>query len=109
MTDLTAIETVLLAAISDRPRYGYELVQRMSELTDGDLQVRPGNLYRVLHRLMERGLVKEIPSAAGSEEDERRRYFGATALGRRAAAAELAMYARVLKRAPALKEVLSDA
>lgn len=109
MNELTAIETVLLASISDRPRYGYELVQRMAELTDGGMQVRPGNLYRVLHRLMDRGLVRETPSADGSEEDERRRYFGATALGRRVAAAELAMYARVLKRAPALREVLSDA
>src|SRR5687768_17219101 len=108
MNELTAIETVLLAAVSDRPRYGYELVQRMAELTDGRFQVRPGNLYRVLHRLMERGLVKET-ATSGSSEDERRRYFGATALGRRVAAAELAMYARVLKRAPALKEVLSDA
>jgi DNA-binding PadR family transcriptional regulator len=108
MNELTAIETVLLAAVSDRPRYGYELVERMSELTDGRVQVRPGNLYRVLHRLVQRGFVVESDVAAPGE-DERRRYFGATALGRRAAAAELAMFTRVLKRAPALKEVLSDA
>jgi DNA-binding PadR family transcriptional regulator len=107
MSELTTVETVLLAALSDRPRYGYELVQRMSELTDGRMSLRPGNLYRVLDRMLERGLVAE--SAAADSSDERRRYFRATALGRRVAAEELAMYGMVLKRVPALKELLSDA
>ena len=107
MSELTTVETVMLAALSDRPRYGYELVQRMSELTDGRMSLRPGNLYRVLDRMLERGLVAE--SAAVDAGDERRRYFRATALGRRVAAEELAMYGMVLKRVPALKELLSDA
>ena len=67
-----------------------------------------GNLYRVLDRLLERGLVAET-GAVEADADERRRYFRATALGRRVAAAELAMYGMVLKRVPALKEMLSDA
>jgi DNA-binding PadR family transcriptional regulator len=108
MSELTTVETVMLAALSDRPRYGYELVQRMAELTDGRMSLRPGNLYRVLDRLLERGLVAET-GAAQADADERRRYFRATALGRRVAATELAMYGMVLKRVPALKELLSDA
>ena len=108
MSELTTVETVMLAALSDRPRYGYELVQRMDELTDGRMSVRAGNLYRVLDRLMERGLVTEA-AAADPRADERRRYFRATALGRRVAADELAMYGMVLKRVPVLKELLSDA
>ena len=108
MSELTTVETVMLAALSDRPRYGYELVQRMSELTDGRLSLRPGNLYRVLDRLLERGLVAES-GAVKADADERRRYFRATALGRRVAAAELAMYGTVLKRVPALTELLADA
>jgi DNA-binding PadR family transcriptional regulator len=107
MSALTAVETVILAALSDRARYGYELVQRMAELTDGRMSVRPGNLYRVLDRLLERGLVSET-EASERDADERRRYFRATALGRRVAADELAMYGMVLKRVPALKELLSD-
>jgi DNA-binding PadR family transcriptional regulator len=107
MVELTLVETILLAALSEQPGYGYDVVQRMSDLTDGRLQVRPGNLYRVLDRLMERGLVLETGAVA--EEDPRRRYFRASASGRRAAAEQLSMYSRVLKRAPALKELLSDA
>ena len=79
----------------------------MAELTDGRVQIRPGNLYRVLHRLAQRGLVRELEDA-GSADDERRRYFRATARGRRAAAEELALYARVLQRTPSLREALSD-
>jgi DNA-binding PadR family transcriptional regulator len=108
VSEPTALEVVILAAIADHPRYGYQLVQRIAELTDGRIDVRPGNLYRVLHRLVQRGLVRET-AGAGPGEDERRRYFQATALGRRVAARELAMYGRVLKRAPALRELLSDA
>jgi DNA-binding PadR family transcriptional regulator len=108
MSELTTVETVMLAALSDRARYGYELVQRMDELTDGRMSLRPGNLYRVLDRLLERGLVTEA-AATDPDADERRRYFRATALGRRVAADELAMYGMVLKRVPVLKELLSDA
>jgi DNA-binding PadR family transcriptional regulator len=107
MSDLTPVEMIVLAALSDRARYGYELVQRIGELTDERVQIRPGNLYRVIQRLMERGLVAER-GPAGRGEDERRRYFRATAAGCRVAADELAMYGRVLERSRGLKERLAD-
>jgi DNA-binding PadR family transcriptional regulator len=107
VAEQTALETIILAALSDRPRYGYQLVQRLAELTDDRVSIRPGNLYRVLHRLVQRGLVKERRGAAAGE-DERRRYFQATALGKRVAARELAMFSRVLRRTPALEELLPD-
>lgn len=103
---LTQVEALTLAAISDRARYGYDLVQRIAELTDGRLSIRPGNLYRVLHRLEERGLARELEDRVAPRGDERRRWFMATAAGRRAAAEELSMYARVLQRAPGLREAL---
>ena len=105
MNELTTLDLVTLAALADRERYGYELVQRIEELTDGRVAVRPGNLYRVLHRLSERGFVQE--TVVGDDADARRRYFRATARGRRVAAEELAMYQQLLKRTPALKELLS--
>ena len=105
---LTQVETVTLAAVADRPRYGYELVQRIAELTDGRIRIRPGNLYRVLHRLEERALVSEL-DASGAGSDPRRRYFGATAAGRRAAAVELVMYSRVLQRTQVLVEDVGGA
>jgi DNA-binding PadR family transcriptional regulator len=108
LTDLTPLEAIVIAALSDRARYGYELVERIAELTEGRMRVRPGNLYRVLERLGARGLVAETRDAAGEREDERRRYFRATARGVRAAGEELSFYGRVLGRAPGLRERAAD-
>jgi DNA-binding PadR family transcriptional regulator len=103
MDELTSLEAIVLAALADRPRYGYELVQRIDELTEGRKQIRPGNLYRVLERLEARGYAEEAVNAAEDGEDERRRYFRATRAGIRAAEEELSMYGRVLRRAGGLR------
>jgi len=102
MDELTRTELVVLAAMSEQARYGYELVDRIEELTSGHIRLRPGNLYRVIDRLLSHGLAAEVSPPAGV--DERRRYFRATARGRRAAAAQLSMYSTVLHRVPALRD-----
>jgi PadR family transcriptional regulator PadR len=107
--ELTRVEMVVLAALADQPRYGYELVQRIRALTDGSVTLRPGNLYRVLHRLEQRALVEELSPEPGETVDARRRYFAATAQGRQAAAAQLSMYARLLQRTPWLGEETAGA
>lgn len=104
MPELTSLEAIVLAALSDQPRYGYELVHRIDELTDGRRTVRPGNLYRILERLEARGLVEPAEEAWSEDEDERRRYFRATDAGVRAAEEELSMYGFVLRRAGGLRE-----
>lgn len=106
MEELTLTEVVVLAALADHPRYGYELVARIDEVTSGGVRMRPGNLYRVLHRLAQRELVRELEGQPSP--DERRRYFRATARGQRMASRQLAMYAGVLKRVPILRESLAD-
>lgn len=108
MNELTSIETVTLAALGVRAQYGYELVQEIERLTAGRVQMRPGNLYRILDRLTLRGLVREARKETGAGEDERRRYFELTAAGRRAAAAELSMYARMLQQVPALRDAVRN-
>ena len=105
--ELTSFEAIVLAAIADRPRYGYEMVERIAELTDGRRRVRPGNLYRVLEKLEARGLAEEV-AAAAEGEDERRRYFRATRAGVRAAEEELSMYGGVLRRARVLRQRPAD-
>lgn len=93
---LPPIEVLALAALGDRPRYGYELVERIEALTDGRVGVRPGNLYRVLHRLEARGWVEEAePPPPEAGEDDRRQYLRATPEGLRVAREQLEMYARV--------------
>jgi PadR family transcriptional regulator, regulatory protein PadR len=49
-------EPALLLLLRERPTHGYELLERLGELSPGE-RVDMGNLYRVLRALEEDGLV----------------------------------------------------
>ena len=49
-------EPALLLLLRERPAYGYELLERLPELT-GEARVEMGNLYRLLRALEEERLV----------------------------------------------------
>jgi DNA-binding PadR family transcriptional regulator len=76
---LRPLEFLVLAVLEDEPLHGYAMVQRIDSRTGGAVRVRPGDLYRVLYRLEKRDLLESSPK----ERDDRRRYYGLTALGRR--------------------------
>jgi PadR family transcriptional regulator len=49
-------EPALLLLLRERPTHGYDLLERLPELT-GQARVEMGNLYRLLRALEEEGLV----------------------------------------------------
>jgi PadR family transcriptional regulator, regulatory protein PadR len=49
-------EPALLLLLRERPAHGYDLLERIPELT-GEQRVEMGNLYRLLRALEEEGLV----------------------------------------------------
>lgn len=100
----TSLEVLTLAALSDEPRYGYLIASEIEALSDGQVQVRPGNLYRVLDRLESQGWIEPAEPPGGESPDERRRYYRATPEGRRVASLQLAMFARVLRTTPGLEQ-----
>ena len=55
-------EPALLALLAARPTHGYELIERMPELS-GEDRVDVGNLYRALRSLEDEGLVTSEWSA----------------------------------------------
>jgi PadR family transcriptional regulator, regulatory protein PadR len=72
-------EPALLLLLLERPAHGYDLLERLPELT-GEQRVEMGNLYRLLRALEEEGLV-------ASEWDETspgpaKRRYAITAQGR---------------------------
>lgn len=85
---LRGVELHILLSVVDRPRHGYAILQEAEDRTGG----RPGfeipTLYRALQRLREAGLVRPA-DAPEPDPDERREYWKATELGRRALEAEL--------------------
>jgi DNA-binding PadR family transcriptional regulator len=95
----------ILVSIADRDRHGYAIMQDVASRTDGKLRLGPGTLYGAVKRMLEAGLIEEgaeprntgSPGSLGSN-DERRRYYHITPLGRRVAAEESARLAKLLRQ-----------
>src|SRR5690242_10802241 len=70
-------------------RHGYAIMREAAERSSGRIELQAGALYRLLARLLENGLVVESQRRpAADADDERRRYYRITALGKRTIAAE---------------------
>ena len=87
-----------LLALKDQERHGYGIKKSVAERSGGAIDLEPGTLYRLMARLLKQGLIGEsdrrpVPEA----DDERRRYYRITDLGRKVLAAEAARMADLLK------------
>ena len=79
---------VLLALAGD-DLHGYAILKEVELRTSGKVRLSTGTLYGIIKRLVNDGLISERRSKpADASEDERRRYYRLTALGRETAAAE---------------------
>jgi DNA-binding PadR family transcriptional regulator len=97
---LKPVDLELLLALAGQERHGYGLVQAIAEHTGGLVMLDPGNLYRVIKRLLEDGLVAETGQRQADDAGgERRRYYRLTPLGGRVLTAELERL-RALVNAP---------
>ena len=52
-----------------RPNHGYGVIQRVQQLTDGDIVLAPGTMYGSLSKMEKDGLIAFV-----AEEDKRRIY-----------------------------------
>jgi DNA-binding PadR family transcriptional regulator len=79
----------ILLALADEERHGYGIMQDVARQTDDALQLGPGTLYGCLKRMLAAGLVEESDERPDPAlDDERRRYYRMTALGKRVVRAE---------------------
>ncbi|MCW5591362.1 MAG: helix-turn-helix transcriptional regulator [Burkholderiales bacterium] len=53
----TDLEAMVLAALGDGPAHGYGIVRTIRARSEGVLKMGEGQLYPILHRLEEEGLV----------------------------------------------------
>jgi PadR family transcriptional regulator len=94
-TDLLrgTLDLLILRALSLEPNHGIGITRRISQLTKGTFDVKPGSLFPALHRLEDRGW---LSSHWGESENRRRaKYYTLTAAGRRHIDTELANWQRV--------------
>ena len=94
----------ILVALAESECHGYAIMQDVSDRTDGKLRMGPGTLYGSLKRMLQAGLIEESDERPDPDaDDERRRYYRITRLGRAAAAAETARLAALVSQARARK------
>jgi len=87
----------VLLALAEGPLHGYGVIVAVKDLTDGLIVLRTGTLYVLLRRLLDWKLVTESDERpAPEDDDERRRYYSLTPLGRRVLEAESARLAQVV-------------
>ena len=79
---LTPTVFEILLALSDGARHGYDIMLEVERRTKGETVIRPGSLYRAVHRLLEQGFIDELDERPAAEkDDERRRYYRVTDAG----------------------------
>lgn len=82
-------EFCVLLVLLHGERHGYAIMQEAAERSGGRVELRIGVLYRLLARMLRDGLVVESQRRpAADADDERRRYYRITPLGRRVIAAD---------------------
>ena len=81
----------ILLSLADGERHGYGITQDIASRTSARLRLEPGNLYRSLKTMLDDGLIEESERRPAPDlDDERRRYYRITPLGRKVALAETA-------------------
>lgn len=94
---LTPLSFQILLALVDGERHGYGILKEIERRTEGRMTPATGPLYLAAQRLLDTGLISESSKRPAPElDDQRRRYYKLTPLGRRVAAAEAKRMAQLV-------------
>ncbi len=80
----------ILLAIGPGERHGYAIMGEVTRITGGAVKLGPGAIYTTIRRRVDDGLIEESDARPDPGlDDQRRRYYRLTALGRTVAASEV--------------------
>ena len=90
----------ILLALGQEEKHGYAIMLAVAEETNGKVRLGPGTLYGAIKRLRTSGLIVESKRRPCPEsDDERRRYYRLTSLGRKVLVAELDRLCSIVRTA----------
>ena len=95
---LTPAAFHVLIALADGPKHGYLILKDVEERTAGDVRLSTGTLYGLIKRFLDEELIIET-----KPDDDRRRPYKLTAMGREVAAAEAERLERMVRAARGVK------
>ena len=74
-------DLLVLGVLAKEPSYGYQIVKRLNDESDGLLAWQEGTIYPILHKLEKAGLVRAQWQDA--DTGRQRKYYYITAAGRK--------------------------
>ncbi len=81
----------MLLSLIEGERHGYALKREILQRTNGKLNLGSGALYGSINKMLEEGFIEESEERPDPHlDDERRRYYRITQLGRKVLEAEIA-------------------
>lgn len=75
------LDLLILKSTALEPQHGWDISQRIQQMSSDVLQVQQGSLYPALHRLERRGWIRGDWSV--TENNRRAKYYRITPAGRR--------------------------
>jgi len=101
---LKPVEFLILMTVAAAERHGYGIMLDIAERTGGSVRLEAGGLYRSIRRLLADKLLTESPRRPASDlDDERRRYYALSPLGKRVVAAEALRLRALVREAEATR------
>lgn len=88
----------VLVALTAGAQHGYAIMQAVEESSNGVVRMGPATLYGTLKRLCDAGLAEELTNRPARDDDQRRRYYRLTGLGREVCLAESDRLANLVAR-----------
>jgi DNA-binding PadR family transcriptional regulator len=80
----------ILIAIGPEDRHGYAIMREIARMTEGATRLGPGGIYTTIRRLLDDGLIEESDTRPDTGlDDQRRRYYRLTDMGRAVVATEV--------------------
>ena len=109
MLPLTPAVFNILLALADGEKHGYNIMKEVEANTNGLVNMGPGTLYGSIKRMLTAGLIEETDERPDPQmDDQRRRYYQLSGLGRRVLQAEAERLSRQVAIAQR-KQVLDGA
>jgi DNA-binding PadR family transcriptional regulator len=95
---LTPAVFYILLALGVKERHGYEIMKQVHEDSHGKVKLGPGTLYGSIKKMLEEKLIAEVNERPDPLlDDERRRYYKLTNLGKKMLSTELQRFAEALE------------
>ena len=87
---LTPAVFYILLALSANERHGYDIMKQVRLDSTGKVKMGPGTLYGSIKRMLAAKLIEELEDRLDhTSDDQRRRYYRITSIGRKQLSAEI--------------------